>query len=204
MNMCTTSIQCVNRSVTCPPPKSRYARQFQYCCGSQSRHFRRPRKCAQSRSCRLRLQRSGRLAQVVAVAVPPGARQRDLADLAGIEVLALGLEVVLAGALLHAHLADAIVDARRLHHRRPLFDLEASAASPRNTSLPALSASMAIGTCQWSGAPISTTSISLILQQRAVVVERSRVGRALAWPARPGWPRCRTAPPPPPRRPLGN
>ena len=34
MNMWTTSIQCVNRSVICPPPKSRYARKLKYCCGS--------------------------------------------------------------------------------------------------------------------------------------------------------------------------
>ena len=48
-----------------------------------------------------------------------------------------------------------------------------------NTSLPALSASMAIGTCQWSGVPISTTVDFLVIEQRAVVAERARVGRVL-------------------------
>ncbi len=66
----------------------------------------------------------GRFPQVGAVAVPPGARQRDLAELSGLEVLVLGLQVVLAGALLHAHLADAVVDARRLDDRRPFLDLQ--------------------------------------------------------------------------------
>ena len=59
---------------------------------------------------------------MIAVAVPPGARQRDLAQLAGIEILALGLQIVLAGALLHAHLADALVDARGLDDGRTFFD----------------------------------------------------------------------------------
>ena len=49
---------------------------------------------------------------MVAVPVPPGAAQRDLAQLAGVDVFALGLQVVLPGALLHAYLADALVDAR--------------------------------------------------------------------------------------------
>ena len=61
---------------------------------------------------------------MICVAVPPGARQRDLAQLAGVEVFALGLQVMLSGALLHADLADAIVDARRFHDRRALFDLQ--------------------------------------------------------------------------------
>ena len=65
-----------------------------------------------------------RLAQVVVVAVPPGACQRDLAQLAGIHVHLLGFQVVLAGALLHAHLADAAVDARGLDDGRPFLHLE--------------------------------------------------------------------------------
>ena len=67
------------------------------------------------------LQGFRRAPQVIAVAVPPGTRQRDLAQLARVEILALGLQVVLAGALLHAHLADALVDPRGLHDRRTLF-----------------------------------------------------------------------------------
>ena len=61
---------------------------------------------------------------MVAVAVPPGARQRDLAQLAGIDIFALGLQVVLARALLHAHLADAVVDARGLDDERTFFDFQ--------------------------------------------------------------------------------
>ncbi len=37
---------------------------------------------------------------------------------------ALGLQVVLAGALLHAHLADAVVDARGLDDGRAFLDLQ--------------------------------------------------------------------------------
>ena len=47
-----------------------------------------------------------------------------LPEPAGIHVLALGLKVVLPGALLHADLADALVDARGLYDARSLFDLE--------------------------------------------------------------------------------
>ena len=56
--------------------------------------------------------------------MPPGARERDFADLAGIEVLLFGLNIVFAGALLHAHLADAVVHARGLDHQRSLFRRE--------------------------------------------------------------------------------
>lgn len=64
------------------------------------------------------------LAQVVAVAVPPGAGEGDLAELAGIEILFLGLQVVAAGTLLHAHLADAVVDAGGLDDFGAFFDGE--------------------------------------------------------------------------------
>lgn len=57
-----------------------------------------------------------------AVAVPPRAGHGDLAQLAGVEVFALGLQIDLAGALLHTHLADPVVDARRLHNPWPFFN----------------------------------------------------------------------------------
>src|ERR1019366_5009492 len=66
----------------------------------------------------------GSLAQMVAVAVPPSAAEGDLAQFAGVYVFRLGLEVVLAGALLHTDLADAVVGARRLYDQRPLLGLE--------------------------------------------------------------------------------
>src|SRR4029434_1214206 len=47
------------------------------------------------------------LAQVVAVAVPPGADERHLAELARVDDLALGFAVMLAAPLLQADLEDA-------------------------------------------------------------------------------------------------
>ncbi len=73
---------------------------------------------------RLRLQRFRRAPQMIGVAVPPRPRQRDLAQLAGIHVFALRLQVVLTGALLHAHLANAVVFPRRFHDGRPFFNLQ--------------------------------------------------------------------------------
>ena len=72
----------------------------------------------------LRLERRRRLAQVVGIPVPPGARQRDLAQLARIHVEPFGLQVVLAGTLLHAHLADAVVEPRRLDDDGAFLDLQ--------------------------------------------------------------------------------
>jgi len=60
--------------------------------------------------------------EVSAVAVPPGAGQGDFAEFTGIEILALGLEVVLTRALLHADLTDAVVYAGGFNDVRPLFD----------------------------------------------------------------------------------
>ena len=59
-----------------------------------------------------------------AIAVPPGAGEGDFTEPAGIEIVAFGLEVMLAGALLHAYLTDAIVDARGLDDERAFFDFE--------------------------------------------------------------------------------
>ena len=59
---------------------------------------------------------------MIGISVPPGARQRHFAQLAGIDILFLGAEVVPAGALLHSDLADPVVHARRLHDLRPFFD----------------------------------------------------------------------------------
>ena len=47
-----------------------------------------------------------------------------LPELAAFDVLVAGLYVVRAGALLHARLADAIVDARRLDDHRALVDAQ--------------------------------------------------------------------------------
>src|ERR1019366_1071951 len=70
------------------------------------------------------LESGGRLAQVIAIAVPPGAAEGDFAEFAGVYVFRLGLEVVLAGALLHADLADEIVGARRLDDHGPFFGFQ--------------------------------------------------------------------------------
>ena len=56
--------------------------------------------------------------------MPPGTRQRDLAELVGIHVELLGFQVMLARALLHAHLAHAAIDARGLYDRRPFLDFQ--------------------------------------------------------------------------------
>ena len=56
--------------------------------------------------------------------MPPGAGERDLPQRLGIEVLLLGLDVVLARALLHSDLADALVDSGRIDHARSLLDPE--------------------------------------------------------------------------------
>src|SRR5260370_24687221 len=64
------------------------------------------------------------MAKVVGVAVPPRARERDFAEPTRIEVLMLGAEVVNAGALLHADLADALVDPRGFYNGRAFFDLQ--------------------------------------------------------------------------------
>ena len=56
--------------------------------------------------------------------MPPGARQRDFAQLAGVHVELFGLQVVLAGTLLHAHLADAVVEARGLDDGGAFFDFQ--------------------------------------------------------------------------------
>ena len=61
---------------------------------------------------------------MVPVAVPPCARQRDFAQPSRIEILALGFQVMLARALLHPHLADAVIDARCLDDARPFFRFE--------------------------------------------------------------------------------
>ena len=70
------------------------------------------------------LSEAGARAEVIGVAVPPGAHERDLADLAGVEILLLRLQVMLPRPLLHADLADALVDPRRFDDRRPFFDRE--------------------------------------------------------------------------------
>ncbi len=54
--------------------------------------------------------------------MPPRAHERDLADLPGVEILLLRLQIVPARSLLHAHLADAVVHPRRLDDRRALLD----------------------------------------------------------------------------------
>jgi hypothetical protein len=56
--------------------------------------------------------------------VPPGADERDLAEGAGVEIPGLGLDVVGAGALLEADLADAVVDAGGFNDDGPLFDAQ--------------------------------------------------------------------------------
>jgi hypothetical protein len=58
------------------------------------------------------------------VAVPPGADERDLAELLGVEILLLRLQVVAARALLHPDLAHPLVDPRRLDDDRAFFDLQ--------------------------------------------------------------------------------
>src|SRR5215510_14919700 len=49
------------------------------------------------------------LAQVVAVAVPPGADERDLAEFVLVHVFALGFFIMLAAALLQADLRHSVV-----------------------------------------------------------------------------------------------
>ena len=56
--------------------------------------------------------------------MPPRSGERDLAELVGIEVFLLRLQVVLAGTLLHTDLADTIVHSRGLDDRRSFFDGE--------------------------------------------------------------------------------
>src|SRR2546422_745692 len=60
--------------------------------------------------------------QVIAIPVVPGADQRNLAELAGVEVLALQLLEVLRGSRLRPDLADALVDASGPDDSRTLRD----------------------------------------------------------------------------------
>jgi hypothetical protein len=56
--------------------------------------------------------------------MPPCARERDLAQTSRVEILALRLEVVRTGALLHSDLADPLIDASRLDDGRTLLNGE--------------------------------------------------------------------------------
>ena len=59
---------------------------------------------------------------MICIAVPPRPRHGDLAQLTGIQIETLDFQIVLAEALLHADLADAVVDASRLHDGRAFVD----------------------------------------------------------------------------------
>ncbi len=53
--------------------------------------------------------------------MPPRPHQGDFPELPGVEVFLFRLDVVLARALLHPHLADALVQPGRLDDLRSLF-----------------------------------------------------------------------------------
>ena len=59
---------------------------------------------------------------MICVAVPPGPRERDVAQFVRVEILLLCLDVVFARALLHADLAHAVVLTGRFDNQRSFID----------------------------------------------------------------------------------
>ncbi len=121
-------------------------------------------------------------AAAVGVAVPGEMHLVNLAELAGLDDLVRLLRCAACSA---AACRPARSGCACSGPRSPRWPSDRSCVSGFSTytSLPAAQASTVIGTCQWSGVPISTASMSLRSSSSGIVLrrERLRLGQLLAF-----------------------